>query len=101
MILVFDVGNTETTIGLFDAAELRSHWRLTTTTTRTPDEICLLLLDLLRSIDVEVSAIAGTAIGSVVPGVTPKLVDACAKLFGAPPLVIDGRSKLPIKLQVD
>ena len=30
MILVFDVGNTELTIGLFSEAELRGHWRLMT-----------------------------------------------------------------------
>ena len=43
MILVFDVGNTETTIGLFDGEALRGHWRVTTDVARTPDEIALLI----------------------------------------------------------
>ena len=43
MILVFDVGNTETTIGLFEGETLRAHWRITTDATRTPDEIALTL----------------------------------------------------------
>ena len=30
MILVFDVGNTELTIGLFRESELRGHWRIMT-----------------------------------------------------------------------
>ncbi len=42
MILVFDVGNTETTIGLFDGEALCGHWRVTTDVARTPDEIELL-----------------------------------------------------------
>ena len=28
MILVFDVGNTETTVGLYSADTLKAHWRL-------------------------------------------------------------------------
>ena len=35
MLLVFDVGNTETTIGCFDGQELRAHWRITTDGART------------------------------------------------------------------
>jgi len=38
VILVFDVGNTEMTIGLFREAELRGHWRIMTDVARTPDE---------------------------------------------------------------
>ena len=30
MIVVFDVGNSEITIGIFELEELISHWRLTT-----------------------------------------------------------------------
>jgi type III pantothenate kinase len=37
MLLALDVGNTETTVGLFQGEQLAGHWRLTTTTARTPD----------------------------------------------------------------
>ena len=40
MILVFDAGNTELTIGLFSEAELRGHWRIMTDVPRTSDEWC-------------------------------------------------------------
>ena len=43
MILVFDVGNTELTIGLFREAELRAHWRVMTDVARTSDEFGVLL----------------------------------------------------------
>ena len=39
MILVFDVGNTETTVGLYDGEKLCGHWRVTTDVARTPGAI--------------------------------------------------------------
>lgn len=100
MILVFDVGNTETTIGLFDGDRLHAHWRLVTDAGRTPDEIDLQLRALLASRDVPVREVTGTAVGSVVPALTGPLSEACVGLFGTASIVVDARSPLPIKLDV-
>jgi type III pantothenate kinase len=100
MILVFDIGNTETTIGLFDGDVLRAHWRIVTDASRTPDEIGLVLRGLLASVSEPVTTVAGTAIGSVVPAMTDPLGEACAALFGQASVVIDARSPLPIRLDV-
>lgn len=100
MILVFDIGNTETTIGLYDGEVIRAHWRLVTDVSRTPDELDLQLRALLGSRDVAVRAVTGSAIGSVVPALTPPLVEACTRLFGVPPVVVDASSPLPITLDV-
>ena len=101
MILAFDVGNTETTIGLFDGEELRSHWRLTTNTARTADEIALLLRAMLQGEEVAIREVRGAVIGSVVPPVTQPLVAACTRCFGVPAIVVDGSSPLPITLDVE
>jgi len=101
MILVFDVGNTETTVGLFDGDALRAHWRITTNVARTADEIGLLLRGLLSGSEVAPRDVTGTAIGSVVPAVTQPLVDACERCFGARPVVVDASSRLPITLDVE
>lgn len=101
MILAFDVGNTETTIGLFDGLELRAHWRLTTDAARTSDEVGLDLRALLQAVGVNPTLILGAAIASVVPPVTGPLAAACAQWLGVRPTIIDGSSALPIKLQVD
>ena len=101
MILAFDVGNTETTIGLFDELELRAHWRLTTDSSRTSDEVGLDLRALLASVDVQPALILGAAIASVVPPVTGPLAVACAEWLGVTATIIDGSSRLPITLQVD
>ena len=48
MILTFDVGNTETVIGLHESGELVDHWRTSTSSQRTVDEMGLLIRGLLR-----------------------------------------------------
>ena len=101
MILAFDVGNTETTIGLFDGAKLAAHWRTITDASRTPDELAMLVDGLLRFQGTERKAITGTVIGSVVPALAGPLTEACAWLFGAPSLVVNGTSPLPITLDVE
>ncbi|MBI1809522.1 MAG: type III pantothenate kinase [Gemmatimonadetes bacterium] len=101
MILCFDVGNTETTIGLCHGQDVQARWRVTTDPTRTPDEVYLLLVALLDAANVDLSAVQGSAIGSVVPAVTAPLAEACTRLGGLPPVIVDARSPLPITLDVD
>ena len=101
MILVFDVGNTETTVGLFDGERLARHWRLTTEASRTPDELGLMIAMLLRAADVAPEEITGAAIGSVVPPVTGPLSEACEQWLGAPATIVDAAAGLPIRVDVD
>lgn len=102
MILVFDVGNTELTIGLFSEAELRGHWRVMTDVTRTPDEFGVLLRSMLAARGFTPDVVESVAIGSVVPRVTGPLTAACKTYFEVgDPLIVDARAPLPITLQVD
>ena len=102
MILVCDVGNTETTLGAYDGDVLRGHWRLMTEVPRTADEFGLLLRQILVDSGLKPADIAGASIASVVPRVTAPLVDACkAWLTKKPVVVVDALSKLPIKLDVE
>ena len=101
MIIVFDVGNTETTIGVFDGETLRAHWRITTGVVRTADEYGVLLTELVRSANVATTSLDGASIGSVVPGVSGPLAEACERWLEAPVTQIDARSALPITLDVE
>ncbi len=100
MILAIDVGNTETTIGLFRGDDVVEHWRLTTEHARTSDELGLLLRSLLSSASLPIVNLTGAVIGSVVPHMTMPLVDACNRWLGVHAVVVDGSSQLPIKLDV-
>lgn len=101
MLLAADVGNTETTLGLFEAEVLRAHWRLTTTGTRTADEIRILITQLVTSAGLVPSDVDAVALCSVVPPVTPALVTALDVAFAVTPIVVGAGSPLPITLDVD
>jgi type III pantothenate kinase len=101
VLLVVDVGNTETTLGLCEGEVVTDHWRITTEAGRTPDEVFMLLTALLAANRVPVERVNGAAIGSVVPSVTAALAEAAARLTGSVPLIIDARSELGITLAVD
>ncbi len=101
MILALDVGNSETTAALFDGDEITAHWRLTTGLPRTEDEFSLLILSLIRSAGIEIEAVTGSGISSVVPPVTEVLARACEDCFGRKPAMVDARAALPIRLEVD
>lgn len=101
MLLTIDVGNTETTAGLFDGERLRAHWRLTTSSARTADEMRILLSQLVTTEGIAMKSVTGVALCSVVPPVTQHVVDACDVAFGVTPIVVGPRSSLPITLDVD
>lgn len=101
MLLVVDVGNSETTLGLCDGERVVEHWRVTTDAARTPDEVFLLLRSLITAADLVPAAVTGAAIGSVVPSVTGPLAEAAARLTGSPAVIVDARSPLGITLAVD
>jgi len=101
VIIVFDVGNTETTVGIFEGDDLRAHWRITTGVARTADEYGVLLSELVRSASLSAKGFDGASLGSVVPGVTGPLIEACQRWLKAPVTEIDARSNLPITLDVE
>jgi type III pantothenate kinase len=67
MLLVLDVGNTNTTLGVYDGERLAHSWRLTTERQRTVDEYGIMCRTLLQLYEVEFSAITDIAVSSVVP----------------------------------
>jgi type III pantothenate kinase len=102
MILTFDIGNTDTVLGIFDGEELRADWRLSTHPERTVDEYGLLLRSILRETDIDTGAIDGAAIASVVPPLTHALAQACRRHIGTDAFILDAASpELPVRLDVE
>jgi len=67
MLLAVDVGNSQTSYGLFDGDKLVKHWRGQTRATRTADEHAAFLFPLLHQAGVDPEKIASVALCSVVP----------------------------------
>jgi type III pantothenate kinase len=101
MLLVCDVGNTETTLGLARGDVIVTHWRVTTNATRTPHECATMLRSLCQLDGIAPDAIHSAAIGSVVPAMTAPLAEGIQLAFRVPALIIDASSALPIRLDVD
>jgi type III pantothenate kinase len=88
MLLTIDVGNTNTVLGVFEGPELLVHWRLTTRREQTADEYGILVRNLFASSDLAPSKIEAVALASVVPPLTPVLVELARQYLGQEPLVI-------------
>jgi type III pantothenate kinase len=102
VLIVFDVGNSETTVGVFDGETLRATWRIMTDVPRTADEYTVLLRALLAGRSLDPGAVRAASIASVVPRVTQPLSEACRDGLGLDRItLVDGGSALPIRLAVD
>jgi type III pantothenate kinase len=101
MILTFDVGNTETVLGLFETGELLDHWRVATHADRTADEWGLLIRALIRESGFDIGPLRAASIGSVVPPLNHVLIEMCERHLGANVLMVDARTPLPIRLAVE
>ncbi|TVP77558.1 MAG: type III pantothenate kinase [Gemmatimonadales bacterium] len=106
MRLVIDVGNTETVIGWFDSPgkgprDPARTWRWSTGTRRTPDELRLLVLQVLRDGGVDPSGVEEAVVASVVPSVTEALEPCLGQIASGAVRVIHPATPLPIRLRVD
>ena len=101
MLLALDIGNTETTVGLFANDRLDAHWRLHSTPERTPDEWAAVFTAHLTHAGHSTEEIRAAIVASVAPQVTQSLCDGITLATTREPVRVDGRSKLPIVLDVD
>ena len=101
MLLAFDIGNTETTVGLFASDRLEAHWRLHSTPQRTPDEWSAAFTVHLTQAGHSTQEIRAAIVASVAPQVTQSLCDGIVGATTREPVRVDARSKLPIVLDVE
>jgi type III pantothenate kinase len=88
VLLVIDVGNTNTKVGVCDPQRVLVSWQLTTRREQTADEYGVFIETLLRTRGVEPGHITGVAISNVVPQVQRALEEMAERYFGATPLFV-------------
>ena len=89
MLMVLDVGNTNTVLGLYEGRELVGCWRLRTERERTADEYGILIRSLFQLGDIVEVSVSAIVISSVVPPVRPALEEMAARYFGRQPIFIE------------
>jgi type III pantothenate kinase len=113
MLLVLDVGNTNTVLGVFARAKsadvnsaphydrLAANWRVATRQGSTVDEYGVLFRNLFSMASLEASEIQGIVISSVVPPLDPVLRQVCERYFNSKPLLIEPGVKTGMPVQYD
>jgi type III pantothenate kinase len=99
MLLAVDVGNSHTTIGVFEGEVLRCELRLATRRGWTRDELAVGLHQALGLVGIELRAIDQAIIACVVPSVLGPLCEALGHYAGVEPLVVGPgiRTGMPIR----
>jgi len=101
MLLVLDVGNTNSAIGVYDNNELIGHWRLTTRIHRTADEFAVLLDSLLRMQKLSLDSIQDVIISCVVPPILPFIEEMFTAKLNLKPLIVGPGIKTGISIKIE
>ncbi|TEB10468.1 Type III pantothenate kinase [Pelotomaculum propionicicum] len=101
MILVFDVGNTNIVLGVFDGNKLVANWRLSTNRHRTSDEYGITLKELFSFSGIGMNLIKSVVISTVVPPLTFTLERVCQKYFNLTPLVVGPGIKTGLSIKYE
>lgn len=101
MLLVIDVGNSNTVLGLYRGEELVRDWRISTDKSRTVDEYAMLVHELFRLGRLEFSHIRDVIISSVVPPMVNTLAELCRSYFGLDPHIVGPGIKTGMPIQYD
>jgi type III pantothenate kinase len=101
MLLVIDVGNSNTVLGVYEGEKLLHHWRVWTDREKTSDEYGILLRNLYDASHFSSRHVKAIIVASVVPPLTPTIVDLCNRYFGMAPLVVGPGVKTGISIKMD
>ena len=108
MLLVVDIGNTETELGLFPLREdgtaavvLTAQWRISTSQQQTIDEYGVLIRQLFATHGLELTAVRGIIVASVVPTMESLVRQMCERYFGVKALFIEPGIKTGMPVHYD
>jgi type III pantothenate kinase len=100
LLLVLDIGNTNSVVGLFEGGSLAGHWRLSSVE-RTSDEAGIMIRGLIGFAGMDALSIEGAILSSVVPSLEEAWRDAMRSYLGVDPIVVSRGIDLGLKVRVD
>lgn len=100
MLLVIDVGNTNTTLGLMSEHRVRERWRISTVP-RTTDEFGLQLVKLLEHRGYKVEDVSGVIVSTVVPSTLFNIEKASRRYLGLDAMLVGRGLKTGVRVRTD
>ena len=102
MILSVDVGNSTTTVGLFDeTGKLTFRATLETSRSKTRDQCAIDLLGVFGLYGADIHRVDGSILSSVVPPLTAIFTDALTRLTGKTPMVVGPGIKTGLNIKAE
>ncbi len=101
MLLVLDVGNTKTAIGVYADEKWIADWRITTHLDYLADEYYVLLKSLLEDAGLAFDKLSGAAIASVVPPLTATFEELVVRILGKRPVMVGHDAQTGIQIRID
>jgi type III pantothenate kinase len=99
MLLVVDVGNTQTHFGAYRGTELLEHWRFATVRESTADELGAALRNLVELRGIGLADLDASIVSSTVPQLGPAWVEMAERYLDHPMLMVGPglRTGMPIR----
>lgn len=101
LLIVVDVGNTNTVCGVFEGEESVADYRLSTDVDRTADEYAALLLPLFAKSGIDPADAIGVVICSVVPPLTPCFKELSDRYFHQEAFFVEPGVKTTMAIRYD
>jgi type III pantothenate kinase len=101
MLLVVDVGNSNTVLGVFREKKLAANWRLTTARDQTIDEYGILTRELFTLAKLKPDEVGGIIISSVVPPLNSTLAGMAERYFGRKAVFVEPGIKTGMAILVE
>ena len=101
MLLVFDVGNTNMVLGIYEGDTLTNSWRINTDHQKSSDEYGILINNLFEYHRINMRDVKNIIISSVVPDVMHSLENFCKKYCKKEPKVVGPGIKTGLNIKYD
>lgn len=101
MLLVVDVGNTQTHFGTYEGGRLVEHWRFATVRQSTADELGAALRSLLELRGVGLADLSASIVSSTVPQLGPEWAEMAGRYLGHEMVVVGPGIRTGMALRYD
>ncbi|RLB78006.1 MAG: type III pantothenate kinase [Deltaproteobacteria bacterium] len=101
MLLVIDIGNSNTVLGIYSGKTLKNNWRIGTDKDRTVDEYAMLISSLFQLSGVQFTDLDDVIVSSVVPPMLATIEGLCQQYFELTPYIVGPGMKTGMPIQYD